>query len=209
VTPRRLFLVAVASALLLSACSGTFVPPAAIVDGVRISQDALQDRVDQALANPETAAQVAQGGAVARGDLTRQLLGSLIVQQVIDRYAERHALTVTTAEVNRELNAETQRVGQAAFERELRQRGLTVADVRESIRAFLIQNKVRDDITKDLPADTAPEQVNQFLSRWLEQQVAQTDIEVNPRFGKFDAKAIAVCRIVSTAGDVAPDCAQA
>ena len=208
-TPRRVVLVAVASAVLLSACSDRFVPPAAIVDGVRISQDALQDRVDQALANPETAAQVAQGGAAARGDLTRQLLGSLIVQQVINRYADRHDLTVTTSEVNRELNAEIQRVGRKEFEAELRQRGLTVADVRDSIRSFLIQNKVRDDITKDLPPDTAPEQVNQFLSRWLEQQVAQVDIEVNPRFGKFDPKAVAVCRIVSTAGDVAPDCGRA
>jgi hypothetical protein len=202
-------LLAVASVLLLSACSGTFVPPAAIVDGVRISQDALQARVDQALSNPETAAQVAQGGAAARADFTRLVLGSLIVQQVIDRYAERRKLVVSAAEINRELNAEIQRVGRQSFERQLHQQGLTVADVRESIRAFLIQNKVRDDITTDLPADTPPEQVNQFLNRWLEGQVAQADIDVNPRFGKFDPKAVAVCRIVSTAGDTAPDCGQA
>jgi hypothetical protein len=209
VTLRRLALVAAAFALLLSACSGTFVPPAAVVDGVRISQDALQARVNQALSNPETAAQVARGGAASRADFTRQLLGSLIVQQIIDRYAERHGLVVTAAEINRELNAEIGRVGREAFDRELRQRGLTVADVRESIRTFLVQNKVRDDITKDLPADTPPEQINQFLNRWLEGQVARADIEVNPRFGKFDPKAVAVCRIVSTAGDTAPDCGQA
>jgi hypothetical protein len=201
-----LALAAVASALLFSGCSGTFVPPAAVVDGTRISQDTLHARVDQALASPETAAQVAQGGAVARGDLTRQALSSLIVQHIIDRYAEAHQITVTTTEINQELNADIQRVGRTAFDRELRRLGLALSDVRESIRAFLIQNKVRDAITKNLPPSAPPDEVNQFLSRWLTQQVSRADIQVNPRYGKFDAKAIAVCRIVSTAGDVAPDC---
>ena len=208
VTPRPVFLGVMAFSVLLSACSGTFVPPAAVVDGVRISQDALEARVDQALSNPDTAAQIAQGGAAARGDLTRQVLASLIVQRIIDEFAERHDLTVSDAEVDRELNAEIERVGRDAFDREIRQSGLTMAEVRESIRAFLVQNKVRESITGDLPSDTPPDQINQFLNRWLERRVGEAEIDVNPRFGAFDPKAVAVCRIVSTAGDVAPGCGQ-
>jgi hypothetical protein len=209
VTRLRFAVPAIASLVVLSACAGTFTPPAAIVDGVAITQDALKERVDLASADPNTAAQLAQGGPEAEADFTRQVLGSLIVQQVIEGYADGHGLTVTTAEINRELNDEIQRTGRAAFERELRQRGLTVADVRQSIRSFLLQNKVRDDITKGLPPSTSPEQVNQFLNQWLERQVARADIEVNPRFGRFEPKQVAVCRVVSTAGDVSPSCGRA
>lgn len=197
-----------ACTVLVAACSGTFTPPAAIVEGVRITQDALKARVDRASADPNVAARLAQGGPEARADFTRQVLGSLIVQQLVESYAENHHIAVTTGEVDQELAAEIQRTGRQEFDRERRRRGLTVADVRDSIRSFLLQSKVRQAITRNLPASTPPDQINQFLDRWLERQVARADIEVNPRFGTFDAKHVAVCRIVSTAGDVSPQCGQ-
>ena len=211
VRPIRVSLLVLAAVTLLSGCSNTFVPAAAIVDGVRISQDALQARYERnlALADPAQASQVTAPGATARrADFTRQVLSSLILEQIIERYAKDRAIKVTAAEINTELNAEIAQLGQAQFQRELTRRGLEVADVRESIRGFLLQNKVRDDITKGLPAGAPPEQVNQFLNQWLERRLTSADIEVNPRFGKFDPKSAAVCRVVSTAGDVAPTCGQ-
>jgi hypothetical protein len=197
--------------VLLSGCSSTFVPAAAIVDGVRITQDTLEARYQRnlALADPTAAAQIKAPGATARrADFTRQVLSSLILEQVLEGYATDHHLRVTAPEINEELNSEIAQLGQARFQQELKRRGLEVGDVRESIREFLLQNKVRDEVTKGLPTDTPADQVNQFLNQWLEKRLASADIEVNPRFGKFDPKSASVCRIVSTAGDVAPGCGQ-
>jgi hypothetical protein len=210
VRPIRVSLVLLA-AVLLSGCSNTFVPAAAIVDGVKISQDTLEARYQRnlALADPTAAAQIKAPGAVARrADFTRQVLSSLILEQIIEGYATEHHLKVTAAEINRELNSEIAQLGQARFQQELKRRGLVVADVRESIREFLLQNKVRDDVTKGLPADAQADQVNQFLNAWLQKRLTNADIEVNPRFGTFDPKSASVCRIVSTAGDLAPGCGQ-
>jgi SurA-like protein len=211
VRPIRVPLLVLTAVMLVTGCSNTFVPAAAIVDGVRISQDALQARYERnlALADPTAAAQItAPGAAVQRADFTRQVLSSLILEQVIERYAKDHHIKVTASEINTELNAEIAQLGQAQFQRELKRRGVEVADVRDSIRGFLLQNKVRDDITKGLPVGAPAEQVNQFLNQWLERRLTNADIEVNPRFGKFDPKSAAVCRVVSTAGDIAATCGQ-
>jgi hypothetical protein len=206
VIPLRLAFGAFGATVLLSGCSGPLTPPAAIVNGVRISQDTVEERLEAALADPSLAAQLTGSDAAERkADIARQVLSLLIDQQVIGRYAGTHHISVAPNEVEQSLrDAIDQLGGQAAFDRELRIRGLTVDDVRENIRQGLIGQKVQQAVVQasGAPANVTPQQAAQIFGQWLEAQLRRADIEVNPRFGDFDVKRATVCRISSTAGDV-------
>lgn len=208
IVPRLRFMtVGLVGLVLLTACGDTFVPPAAVVNGVRIAQDALEGRLNLLLTDPTLAAQVSgAGGKVRRADLTRQVLGFMIRQQIIEAYARAHAITVSEAEVEQSLQEAIQQVGgQEAFEQELRRRGLTVENVRRNIAEALLSNRVRDDVALarlGASGTPTPEQADQAFGDWIREQLGRADIEVNPRFGGFDVEQATVCRIVSTAGDL-------
>jgi hypothetical protein len=207
VIPLRRAIGAFIAAALLSGCSGGFTPPAATVNGVRISQAAVEDRLEAALADPDLAAQVSgSNGPERRADLARQVLALLIRQQVIGRYAAGHDIAVSTTEVEQALSDAIDQIGgRPAFDRELRIRGLTIGDVRENIRQALLGQKVQQAVVQGsgAPANVTQQQASVIFGQWLEGQLRRSDIEVNPRFGAFDLKQLTVCRIASTAGDVA------
>ncbi len=176
-----------------------------MVNGFEISQEALDDEVRLALTDPNLAAQVGgPGGVVRRTELTRQVLSFLIRQRIIETFARARQITVSESEVDVEFTATVDQIGgQAAFDRELRSRGLTPQDVRDNIERALLANKVVDAVGQQElsgPTDPTPEELNQVFGEWLRDEMAAADIEVNPRFGALDLEAGAVCRVVSTSG---------
>ncbi|HEX9236869.1 MAG TPA: SurA N-terminal domain-containing protein [Actinomycetota bacterium] len=208
--PVRQVLAGISIGLVLSGCSGTFTPPAAVVNGTRISEQVLGVRLEEALASPDLASQLAgPNAAKVRADVARQVLTGLIADQIIERYARDHGIVVTGAEVTAELNTGIQQLGgSAGLQRFLRQRHLTLPELRTEIEEFLLRNKVLDAVTRALPPDASSQQRQAAFTSWVRGRMARADIEVNPRFGKFDPRRGAVCAVVSTAGDVSPSCGQ-
>jgi hypothetical protein len=177
-----------AGVALLSACGGRFVPPAAIVNGEEITQADLRDRVREFLANPEFAVQARgpKGDAYTR-DLTRRVLGALIRQRVIAEYAVTKGTTVTSQEVDQQVDAIIQRVGgPVRFRQALKKEGLTLGELRRDIHEGLLLDKVRREVVGPAAAD--PNQAQVVFSRWLGGRLSRARIEVNPRFGTFDPK---------------------
>lgn len=194
----RAFALVLVAAVALCACGSTFVTPAALVDGQRISQDALKHEVDQALASPQTRAQFV--GLSGRQDLTRQVLASLIRIQLVREYAKARHITVTPSEVNAQLSQfAAQAGGFAQFQIALRQQGLTLAQARTIVGRNVLFSKVEADVASSGGQSGATQQQKDALfTSWLRQRFDRASIEVNPRFGKADDKAGTVAAITST-----------
>jgi major membrane immunogen (membrane-anchored lipoprotein) len=201
--PRIVFVVPIASVLLLSACSSSFESPAAVVGGVKITQDELADQLALVLTNPQLSAQVnGPGGGQVRRDITRRLVAALVRRDVIDAYAKAHHLVVSPGEVARSVGGIIRQVGGlAAFRRILRQRGISEDEVRQNIYDSLVEQKVHDAVVFDRlgGAQVSAQQANQAFNTWLSQQLRTADVQVNPRFGRYDPKTGAICAVDTTA----------
>jgi hypothetical protein len=192
--------------LLLSACGTTFQSAAAVVNGTRISQDAVEVRLSALLADPQVAQQITgPAGAEQRKSFARRLLAFLIREDLVQAYASGHSLTVSPSEVETLLQQVIQQTGgQSGFQRELARRHLTADDVRTNIRQSLLEGKVRDTLAKARFGPSATDQQKtQALDQWLALQFRSADIEVNPRFGRFDPSKGTICAIDSTAATTA------
>jgi hypothetical protein len=185
----------------LSAC-GSRVGPAAVVDGRKVSQGDLKVELDLFLTDPQTAQRISAGETSAKAELTRNVLGSLIRLEVVRAYADAAHITPTRADLDRQRQAVLQQVGgEAAFDRIIRQRGLTPADVDHILEEQALLEKVRDDVVAKLPTSPGndPQARDLAFQDWLTKRVKQADVFVNPRFGRFDRKTGEVVPITSTA----------
>lgn len=194
--------------LVLPAC-GSFGSPAATVNGVAISQDELARQLNAVLTEPQFAQQVTgPTGAQRRRELARQLLAFLIRQQVLVDYAEQAGIHVAPGAIDARLAQAVQQAGgQHRFDQELRQSGLTEADVRTNIRNAILAQRVQDQVVAQRggPSGSDPQAVqtrSKIFSDWLNEQVAKADVEVNPRYGRFDPKNGQICAVTSTAATV-------
>jgi hypothetical protein len=198
----RLVSAALAAAVLASACSGSLVSPAAVVDGHRISERSLESELAALLQRPRFAKQVqGPGGAEQRKSLARQLLASIIQQQIVIDYANRRGLAVSGPEITGTINQQVQQAGgRAAFDAALKAQGLTIADLRHIFFLQLLVQKVTDDLAaRHSPATTDPAKKDQLFLKWLTDRLATAHIEVNPRFGRLDLKTGNIVAITSTA----------
>jgi hypothetical protein len=186
---------------LLSACGGGFQPPAAVVNGHRISQAELQGQLDARLQDPGFRAQVsAPGGDQVERDLTRRLLAFLIERQLIGDYAGGHGIAVSSSEVDDRLRqVVSQTGGQAAFDQQLRAQHTTVGQVRESAELELFVEKIEARLALGGTNATQGQRSQAFLD-WLRAQLLRAQVQVNPRFGRFDVTNLQVVAITSTEG---------
>jgi NADPH-dependent 2,4-dienoyl-CoA reductase/sulfur reductase-like enzyme len=160
--------------------------------------DALQRELDVRIKQP----QFAGSSDSATKDLTRQLLTLLIQEQIVSDYARAHGITVDAVEVDESLGETvTQAGGQAAFQKILRDRHITVADVRRDVAENLLIQKVEDGVlaSRGLPSKATADQRNQAFLGWLRAELDAAEIRVNPRFGTFDLKNVRIVPITSTA----------
>jgi FKBP-type peptidyl-prolyl cis-trans isomerase (trigger factor) len=189
-------------ALAVAGCGSRFAPPAATVDGRDISEDAVQSQLDLVLSNPQVAQQLTGPQAdAAKADFTRQALATLIQQALAEEYADAHGIVVTSADVDKALqDTITQVGGQAEFDRVVRERRLSSAQVQQILRAQVLIQKVRDDVVANLPTPPASAQEGDAaFQRWLTDRMAHADVSVNPRFGHYDPRTGEVAQITSTA----------
>jgi FKBP-type peptidyl-prolyl cis-trans isomerase (trigger factor) len=159
----------------------------------------LETELDQLLIQPQFAREVeGPDGEAARKELTRRLLSFIIQNEVLERYARAHDITVSSDEVDDELAREVERLGgQEAFDREVESQGLTLAAVRRNIERNVLSDKVRAAVLEEQgisPSDQAEE----ALRRWYAEQLAALDVEVNPRFGVLDPETGAIEAATST-----------
>jgi hypothetical protein len=207
VRPPRLRSVAIAlsAVFVLSACGNRFVPPAAVVDGRRISESTLEHALAILLTDPQFEQQtIGSAGEAGKKDLTRQELGFLIRREIAQEYADAHGIAVASQDVDQALQATISGLGgQSAFDQLLSSRGLSLVDVRDILAQQVLLQKVGDAVvTERLGAGASSattQERNDEFNRWLVDRLAAADIVVNPRFGHFDPASGSVAPVTSTA----------
>ena len=163
-----------------------------MVAGHRISIEMLEQEL-------ETARALSQGPQPDRGDFTRSVLTFLIQTRIALDHAASRGISVSADEVDRELaRVITSLGGQEAFDDFLSQRGLAVETVRRVIERTLLRSKVQQDVLGDAGSPGGGDQ-GQAFSRWLRDRLAGAEVQVNPRFGRFDRSTATVVPLASTA----------
>ncbi|MCX4526211.1 MULTISPECIES: SurA N-terminal domain-containing protein [unclassified Streptomyces] len=174
--------VLLAAAPLLSACSSDARPgTAAVVGGERITTSALQVQVNDVRTAQSRSAQSAQAAGTAR--LERMKLNNMIQLRILEKTAKDAGITVTTREIEDvRKDTATQSGGAQKMEQLALARRLPVApdQIDEDIRFQLLLGKIREKFGDDafVPA--------------LTKASGALHIEVNPRYGGWDAKQIAL-----------------
>jgi hypothetical protein len=195
--------VPVVAAIALTGCGTRFQSSAATVDGHAISQDELKAEIDLALTDPRLAQQIAgPQGAQAKAELTRQALAGLIRRQVASEYAQAHRLVVTAADIDKALQAIISQVGgQAPFDALIRDRGLSLTQVRGLLANQVLLGKIQADVVAALPTPPPndPQARDRAFQAWLTSRVTHAQVSVNPRFGRFNRSTGEILPITSTA----------
>ncbi|MFG2293687.1 SurA N-terminal domain-containing protein [Streptomyces sp. NPDC048603] len=185
--PRRRTALSVSAALLLaapllSACSGEARPgTAAVVGGERITTSTLQAQVkDVRAAQQRTDDPAQQIAATTR--LERVKLSRMVQLRVLERAADDAGITVTTKEIEGVAKNQLAQAGgdPAQLERLLlaQRTPLAPGQAAEEIRFQLLYGKLLDRYGEE-----------QAMAR-LAAAAGQLHIEINPRYGAWDAKQI-------------------
>jgi hypothetical protein len=167
----------------LPACGEALQPPAAVVDGVDIEMDELEDVVRVVLADAVPGSEPTRSDERKR--ITRQLLSLLIQFEILSDYARDHEITVTDEEVQEEIDLFLADIGgREAFDRQFGSRGVTDEDLHRFVFRELLGDKVRDAIAAEVGGPNAAAAVE----GWLGDRLMEADIAVNPRFGVLDVE---------------------
>lgn len=148
---RSLPLVAIA-AVLLSGCGNLFETAAATVNGRKIDEDRFTRELDFLLADPRFAEQLATGeqGEIQQKELARQYLTFLIHQELVREFAEGNDIDISDDRVAGLLRQQvTQSGGREAFERQLRESGVSETDVRTLLEQQLLRQRVAEAVVAD------------------------------------------------------------
>lgn len=206
---------ALAAALVLAACGGSGASPAAVVDGREITMEQLEREVTTGLALSGAPATRA-----ATAEFSRLTLGFLIRMDVVQTFAAREGIGVSTEEVEATMDELVARFGsREGFEQVLADRGVTEGEVRVNVERSLLLDAMMLAVSERGLAppedpDTGPQgSVNPIgvragersvdqeaaFGRWLGEQLRIAEVEVNPRFGRLDLSTGTVVPLTSTA----------
>ena len=140
-----------ALALLTVAACSAFDTAAATVNGRKIDEGRFVRQLDFVLADPRFAQQFpgAQGVEQRKAE-ARNLLTFLIHQQLVEAYAEEHAIQASSDEVQAEIDALIAQLGgRERYEQQLQESGATSADVEDLIRQQILRGKVADAVVEE------------------------------------------------------------
>ncbi|MEU4728250.1 SurA N-terminal domain-containing protein [Streptomyces sp. NPDC023588] len=169
------------AAPLLSACSGEARPgTAAVVGGERITTSALQSQVKDVRAAQNRAGQSAAELIASTPNLERQKLDAMLQSRIIDKMARTAGLTATEKDIEDERAAYvTENGGQEQFEALLLQKGaMAPGQVERFLRDRVLLTKLSEKYG------------NGKLEEPARAAVTALHIEINPRYGSWDAKQI-------------------
>ncbi len=177
------FLLAPLSAA-LTGCEADQVGAAAIVNGKPFAIEQLQDLTRSYLA--------AVPGA-DKGDAQQQILNRIIASAVIDRAASRVGVSATRGEVAAERDNV---LGQVGGRRELirllaqNREVVAPAHVDRWVRDRILVNKIVEKVSGGRDPNT-PE-VNDAARKAFVSAARSVDIEVNPRYGRWDSEQLSL-----------------
>jgi parvulin-like peptidyl-prolyl isomerase len=138
-------------ALVVSGCT-TSPGAAAIVGNDTISAATLQHDVDAATKNT----QLTSSPTFSRAEFARQQLGQLILQRVVDAAAADRHVSVTPAEVDRQIASFAQQAGgRAALYQQAAAQGITAKQLPDSIRTYVLQQKIGAQLVATVPVSQA------------------------------------------------------
>ncbi|MFI8852695.1 SurA N-terminal domain-containing protein [Streptomyces sp. 891-h] len=175
----------VVAAPLLTACGNDAHPgAAALVKGDRISMAQLQSRVG-AVRDAQRAAPQGEQMIKQSGKLTRATLDGMIRQRIVEQAADDEGVRVSRREVQR---VRSELEGQAGGRKQLeavllRQQSVAPDEIDDRIRMQLLVEKIAEAKGID---PTSPDG-NQRLTTELAKVSKSMKINVNPRYGKWDA----------------------
>lgn len=141
--------VALAAAVLLSACSGAQTDIAAVVDGQPIPLDRVSRMVTAVAERPEVADLQGQERIAAVADLQRRVLTDLIRRSIIDQAAEQRGIDVTEEEIDQAREQQLQRAGSEEAARALSP-GLTDQEVRARLATEVRERKLFEQVTGEV-----------------------------------------------------------
>jgi hypothetical protein len=177
-----------ATAPLLTGCSTDAHPgAAAVVGGERISLASVQAQVDQ-VRDAQRALPEADDLVAASSGLTRDTVNFLVYLEVLERAAENHGVEVTRHDVQQARRNAEDNVGgpealaQAAL---VPQGGLPLAGD-EQIDTMLRSQLLYQHLAERLGAMSAPNG-QQMLIDELARTAEEIGVEINPRYGEWDA----------------------
>ena len=177
-------LVVAAAALLavtsLTSCRADQVGSAAIVDGASISVHELQDATANFLAA------VPSGNA---GDAQQAILQQMIVSAVIENAADASGVTVSTGEVAAQRDQALAAVSEPAAAAKVSARAFLSRQIAESQNAAIVPpDQLEQFIRVQLLASKLGANDPTAASEAITAAAANTEVEVNPRYGRWDPK---------------------
>jgi parvulin-like peptidyl-prolyl isomerase len=197
-------ILSVVVAIVLAACSdATAAPPAASVAGSPITTDELARTAGVfstvAGLQQQPCGQTDGATDTQEAACNRFSLGAMILFQLSDQYATDHGVTVEDAKVTKAFEMFQKNVGTDTLHSQLAANGVTEDDVRELVRASLVQQ----DVAKALASD-------QFTDSELQQQYQQsigdyTTLHVDHILVDSTAKAEDVYKQVTAPGSTLED----
>jgi hypothetical protein len=183
------------AAPLLSGCStGSHPGSAAVVGGERISLAEVQAQVE-AVRDAQRAQPNGDDLIAATGGLTRQTVDFMVYLKVVERAAEDHGVEVSRRELQQARNDAEQSVGGAEALRQsalMPQQGTSLPPLADDqIDEVLLSNLQIQQLAAEIGA--GPDMAGQQrLTRLLTETAEDAGVEVNPRYGAWDAERVAL-----------------
>lgn len=177
--------------LALTACDPRQVGAAAVIGGDRVDIDALQ---------AQTRSYLEQVPSAQSGEVQRALLQRIIVSRVIDSAAEDAGVSVPDSQVAQQRRSLFASVRQQARSQELSPRAFLVQQLASGqqptvvapgqvdrwIRDQLLVGQISTQAAQGL--DPASPEAAQAANRVLIRAARRLDVEVNPRYGRWDPR---------------------
>lgn len=167
----------------LSGCGTPTAGAAAVVGDQRISESTLNAEVQSVLA--------LQGlpSTDSSNELISNTLDQMITEILVNELASREKIEVTQGEIdNLRLQYITQAGGSQAFEEQIGQQGISLADVDSIIRVNVQVSKLGDV----LAPNTEPDAKSAAVFVAISELSSELGTEVSPRFGTWDPENLTV-----------------
>lgn len=165
--------------LALSGCGigvgSYFAPTAAVVNGAKIPESLISERLRQAMkSSPELADSVkGKTGIRARLTFQREILTDLIEETIVNQGATSLNVSVTSRQVDEQFSQiRAQFASEAAFEAELARLGFTHEQARRLLRAQILTQGVQTELAKEITAS------EEQLRKLYDQNKAAFDAEI-------------------------------
>lgn len=190
-TPPRLAATLLAAALGLVACGQGQPGSAAVVEDRRIGvlelQESTRELLDaRAAREPDASGELADEATAQLGVLTQ-----LVRSELLEEAAERNGVQVSEGQVDELLRQfEQQAGGREALEQDLVASGVPPSRLREIVRFIANQNALGERLAAQ--AGGAQQQGQTALRDLLVETARQAGVEVNPRYGTWDAEQLEV-----------------